>query len=408
MPDHHRPRRRRRTWAHLARGGAAASLLGLGAYATDAAAVESQFHGFAAQGFVLTDHHDYFGDSQEGEFDYQEIGGSVAFQLLPNLTASAEAFLREAGTADDNDPRLNFALVDYRFRSSPTFNLGVRAGRVKNPHGFYNETRDVIFTRPSILLPESIYIESQGTSKLLFSADGGQLYGDWTIGSHLLSFASTVATNRKMDHQEERLLLGDDLAGIPLGLEITGFWNAMLSDTFGKWRLAFTHTDIHFRLDTPDDLIEGDFEVTLDVASLGWEGERWSFTAEYMVAANRIKELRFGPDTIRSTNHSDGGYLQAQYRLNPQWTLLARYDANFADRSDRSGRESSRETGERRFAAFAHDFVIGANWKSERHWGIWGEVHVSDGTLNLPTLENDDFSEHRWWTMLMLMAAYRF
>lgn len=407
MPDRRWPCGRRDEGSRVARGVVAAIAWCLSATATDAAAVETQFHGFAAQGFVLTDHYDYFGDSQDGELDYHEVGASVAVQLLPNLTASAEVFLRDAGTADDDDPRLNFALVDYRFISSPAFDLGIRAGRVKNPHGFYNETRDVVFTRPSILLPESVYIETQGTSKLLFSSDGGQLYGNWAVGDHMFSFASTVATDRELDEQEKRLLI--NLEGIPSDLEITGFWNVMLGDTFGKWRLAYTHTAIDFRLDTPDEFgIEGDFEVTLDVVSLAWESRRWAFTAEYMLAANKIKELRLGPDVVSSTNRSDGGYLQAQYRLDPRWTLLARYDANFADRSDRSGRDFSRETGERRFAAFAHDFTLGANWKSERHWGIWGEVHVSDGTLNVPALENDDFGKHRWWTMFMLMAAFRF
>lgn len=374
---------------------------------TQAAAIETQFHGFAAQGFVLTDHYDYFGDSRDGELDYHEIGASAAFQIRPNLTASAEVFLRDAGTADDDEPRLNFALIDYRLVSTPSTNLGLRAGRVKNPHGFYNETRDFIFSRPSILLPESVYIETQGTSKLLFSSDGAQVYGDWSGSEHTLAFAATVATDRQLDEQETRLLI--DLGGIPLDLEITGFWSLMVGDTFDKWRLSFTHTEIDFRLDTAQAYdIDGDFEVTLDVASLGWEGERWSFTAEYMVAANKIKSLRMGPDTVGSTNRSDGGYVQAQYRLNPHWTLLARYDVNFADRSDRSGREHSRETGDPRFTAFARDFTLGANWKSERHWGLWGEVHVSDGTLNVSALENDDLGKRRWWTTFMLMAAFRF
>ncbi|MGH8516824.1 MAG: hypothetical protein ACREUE_05140, partial [Panacagrimonas sp.] len=290
---------------------------------------------------------------------------------------------------------------------APMLDLGIRAGRVKNPHGFYNETRDVVFTRPSILLPESVYIETQGTSKLLFSSDGGQLYGNWAVGEHMLSFTSTIATDRDLDEQEERLLA--DLGEIPTDLEITRFWNLMLGDSFGKWRLAFTHTTVDFQLTTPDVFdIEGDFEITLDVLSVGWESERWAFTAEYMLATNKIKDFRVGPDAVSSTTRGDGGYVQAQYRAGPRWTLLARYDTTFADRSDRDGRDFARETGERRFAAFANDFTLGANWKSERHWGIWGEVHVSDGTLNVPALENDDFGKRRWWTMFMLMAAFRF
>jgi hypothetical protein len=406
MPDRGRSRECRVARWRRARRAAAVGLC-LSVIGPDAAAVETQFQAFAAQGFVLTDHYDYFGDSQDGELDYHELGASVAFQFVPNLTASAGVFLRDAGTADDDEPRLNFALVDYRVLSSPAFDLGIRAGRVKNPHGFYNETRDVVFTRPSILLPESVYIETQGTSKLLYSADGGQLYGNGSVGDHMLSFTSTLAMDRELDRQEKRLLI--NLGDIPSELEITRFWNARLADAFGDWRLSYTHTHIEFGLDTPDAFaIEGDFEVNLDVFSVGWEGARWSFTAEYMLAANKIMNLTIGGDTIRSTNRSDGGYLQAQFRLDPRWTLLARYDANFADRSDRSGRDFARETGERRFAAYAHDFVLGANWRTERHWGIWGEVHVSNGTLNVPALENDDFSKRRWWPMLMLMAAYRF
>lgn len=403
------PRCRCRPHGHTKGAGkvVAIACLLLSCVSTGAWAIEAQIHGFAAQGFVLTDHYDYFGDSQDGELDYHELGATVSLQLQPKLTASAGVFLREAGSADDGDPRLNFALLDYRIFSSPSFDLGVRAGRVKNPHGFYNETREVVFTRPSILLPESVYIETQGTSKLLYSSDGGQLYGTWAIADHMVSFASTVGTHRKLDEQERRLLV--NLGDIPLDLEITRFWNVMLGDTFGKWRVNFTHTAIDFRLETPDEFdIEGDFEVTLDVVSVGWQSERWEVTAEYMVAANKIKELRFGTDVMRSSTRSDGGYIQAQYRLDLRWTALARYDANFADRSDRNGRDFAKESGERAYAAYAHDFVLGLSWKSESHWGVWGEVHASDGTLNVPALENDDFSKRRWWTTFMLMAAFRF
>jgi hypothetical protein len=136
----------------------------------------------------LTDHHNYFGNSQDGELGYHEVGANVAFEILPNLTASAGVFLRDAGTADE------------------------------------------------------LYIETQGN------------------------------TDRELDEQEERLLV--DLEGIPSDLEITGVWNVMLGDTFGKWRVVFTHSAIDVRLETPVEVdIGGDFEVTLDVVSLGWEGD---------------------------------------------------------------------------------------------------------------------------------------
>ncbi|MEZ5578375.1 MAG: hypothetical protein R3F40_02450 [Candidatus Competibacteraceae bacterium] len=54
--------------------------------------------------------------------------------------------------------------------------LGQSFGRFKIPFGLYNDTRDVIFTRPTILLPQSIYQER--TRDLAISADGGIFYGE--------------------------------------------------------------------------------------------------------------------------------------------------------------------------------------------------------------------------------------
>jgi hypothetical protein len=270
----------------------------------------------------------------------------------------------------------------------------------------YHDTRDVIFTRPSILLPQSVYNETQGLSKLLFSSDGGQVYGDWTGGGHVLSFVSTVATNRKLDAGEKQLLV--NLGGLPLDLEITRLWNVMLHDDFGPWRLAFGYTDIRFAMQTADDVgITGNFDVRLWIASLAWEGERWSFTTEYTITPNEV-DLRVGDQQMHATTKPDGGYVQAQYRVTPQWSLLARYDLSYADRSDRSGRKFAEETGEPRYEMFGRDITLGANWRPDPRWGVWGEVHVTDGTVSVQPLENPDPPTHRWWTLFMLMAAVRF
>ena len=47
-------------------------------------------------------------------------------------------------------------------------------GRIKTAYGLYNTTRDVPFTRPSIILPQSIYFER--TRNLTVSADGADIY----------------------------------------------------------------------------------------------------------------------------------------------------------------------------------------------------------------------------------------
>src|SRR5579862_1797261 len=132
------------------------------ALCSSAQAIDYQVHGYAAQGFVLSSGDNFFGHSTNGSLDYYEAGLNAAVQLQSNLMIAAGGAIRTAGITDSGRPRLDYALLDYRFlpgiKSDAGFdaNAGLRVGKVKNPLSFFNETRDVIFTRPSILLP-SVY-----------------------------------------------------------------------------------------------------------------------------------------------------------------------------------------------------------------------------------------------------------
>jgi hypothetical protein len=57
--------------------------------------------------------------------------------------------------------------------------------RIKNPWGLYNETRDVAFTHPTIILPLT-YFERSRT--LMLATNGGQLYADYNTSLGNLSF----------------------------------------------------------------------------------------------------------------------------------------------------------------------------------------------------------------------------
>lgn len=368
-------------------------------------AADYQVHGFAAQGGVFTDHYDFFGNSSEGKASYYELGINGSLQLTPSLIASAQGILRDAGSTDSGKPRLDLALVDYRIHSTATHSLGLRAGRVKNPLGFYNETRDVIFTRPSILLPQSVYNETQGLRSLLFSSDGAQVYGDLQLGGHTASLTATVATDRKLGEQEKSLLV--NLGGEPFDLEITRLWSVQAMDAFGPWRFGYSFTSVGFSLETdPSFDLSADVDVEFHVVSAAWDGERLSLTAEYSALPQRAR-LVSGGASDHSSFTGDGGYLQAEYRVAPQWTVLGRYDLSFDDRADRYGRRYAEENpGAHRYEVFGRDLTLGVNWRSPMHWGVWGEVHLTDGALSVPALENDTY-DHRHWTTWMLMVAYR-
>jgi hypothetical protein len=397
--------RRRQSSRFGSRALAAVAALG---FSASASAIDYQMHGYAAQGFVLTSANDFFGDSTEGSFDYYEAGVSAVVQVRPGLLLAAQAAVRDAGISDDGSARIDYALADYRLVSDTTMQAGVRAGKVKNALGFYNETRDVVFTRPSILLP-SVYSDNQNQRSLIFTAPGAQVYGGKVTGRHEWSFSGTLNAERDVRRSDERLLI--DLT-VPFDLRIGDSWNAQIMDSIdgGKWQLAYSHFSGQFRMSTAVEIgLVGRFDVDLDVFSVRYNAARFTVTAEYVLIDNDNRLRLGGEPLLRQLIRADSGYLQAEYRVSPKWTLMTRMDSFYQNRNDRGGHQfAAQNPGADRRSQFSHDFTMGINWRPSERWGVWAEHHWINGTATLQALENPPPVRDRRWRMLMLMAGYRF
>jgi hypothetical protein len=378
-----------------------AMCLGVSAHAFD-----YQVHGYAAQGFVLSQDNNFFGDSTDGSFDYYEAGINAAVEVSPKLLLAAQAAVRDAGISDDGSARLDYALADYRLVSEATAQAGLRAGKVKNTLGFYNETRDVVFTRPSILLP-GVYSDNQNQRSLIFTAPGAQVYGSTFTGAHELSFTGTVNAERDVRESDERLLIK---LGVPFDLRIGDSWNVQLMDSIdgGRWQFAYSHFAGQFRMST-NITLTGRFDVDLDVFSARFNAERFTITSEYVLIGNDNR-LRLGSTPILHQRvAADSGYLQAEYRIGRQWTVMTRMDGFYRNRHDRSGREfAAANPGTDRRSQVSHDFMIGVHWLPDQHWGVWAEHHWINGTASLQSQENPPPVRDQRWSMLMLMAGYKF
>lgn len=373
-----------------------------------AGAVDYQIHGYAAQGYVLSSDNNFFGESSDGSFDYYEAGINAVVQARPNLLFAAQAAVRDAGVSDDGTLRLDYALADYRLWSESTTHAGLRAGKVKNALGFYNETRDVVFTRPSILLP-AVYSDNQNQRDLIFTAPGAQVYGSAVLGEHELSFSGTANAERDVRESSERLLIS---LTVPFDLRIADSWNAQILDSYhgGRWQFAYSHFSGQFRLKTAAEIgIAGRFDVDLDVFSARYNAEQFTVTAEYVLVGNDNYVTLGGIPLLRAEVTADSGYVQAEYRFHQRWGAMARVDAFYRDRNDRSGREfAAANPGIDRRSRVSHDSIIGINWRPDEHWGVWGEYHWINGTAALQTQENPSPLRKQRWSMLMLMAGYKF
>jgi len=367
-----------------------------------------QIHGFATQGIILTSDNNFFGDSNDGpSLDYTELGLNASWTPWPKLQFATQLLSRRAGEGNDGDIELDYGLVDYSLISNETDQWGLRIGRIKNPLGLYNETRDVAFTRPSILLPQSIYFDR--TRHLALSADGIHMYAEkrTPMGDFYLQFG---AVNPRVNALETELtLLGRDRPG-KLNSNMSYIGRLLFEKDNGQLRLALSGAEVNIGYDSalpfPTDLLEGSIRFQPWIISGQYNAERWSLTGEY--ALRKFKFNNFGG--IPNLDFSgESYYLQGTYRFTPEWEGVIRYDVLYANKEDRDGHAYAATTGRPAHNRFAKDLTLGVRWNITPEFMLRAEYHRVDGTAWLPLLDNPDLTTaEQNWDLFAILASYRF
>ena len=284
-------------------------------------------HGFASQAYVKTSDNRYFGpsDSGGGSWEFTELGVNLSWQALSNLQFAGQVGYRKAGHTERAEGRLDYGLADLAFYNSTDSRAGVRAGRYRIPLGFYNLTRDVANTRPSIFLP-AVYSDS--ARDVLLSLDGGMAYWEsrTAIGDFFLSGG---AGNLVFDKEQKEIAKATTSYVGQLLYELDG----------GRLRLALSGLDGKFDVVAPG--LQGTkAEGKLYVLSAQYNAETWSLTGE--IAPDSTSSISGAPPPFtfyNSTTKPLNYYLQGTYRLAPHWEALLRYDVAYKDKDDKSGRK---------------------------------------------------------------------
>lgn len=340
--------------------------------------LDYQIHGFGSQGYIKTSGNDFYGDSTDGSFDYYEVGLNGIVSFNPSFSISGQILAREAGEPDDGDVRVDYAFLDYQMITLETSRAGARLGRVRNPLGFYNESRDVLFTRPSILLPQSIYLEGTGVRELLFSSDGVQFYGDWDHDAHHTAFKLNIAIDEDVSSTTRNNFTGGgaSIGGLTVNdmtLNSPLYMQILHEHDGGKMRYALSYLEASLEATFsvgPFIFPPATIDSELVILSAQYNAEKWSLTSEY-----NITTTEFNFSGMTGENKSDGMYLQGEYRFTPQWTGLLRYDVTYANRNDRGDTDS-------------RDTTLGFTWKFHSNWILMGEFHNIDGTSGIPRSDN--------------------
>jgi len=366
-----------------------------------------QWHGFAALSAVKTDRNAFFGDSEDLSFDFREAGINASYRLNSRVLLSGQVLSRRAGELYDGSPQVDYALVNVTLAESLSNRTALHLGRIKNPLGLYNATRDVPCTRPGIFLPQSLYFDK--TRNTMLATDGVMLSSQWRTGRGDISF--DIGAGRPLvDKNFEWAMLGLDFPG-----KLDPGWDALVA---ALWyhspdeRLRLGISGLSAKSDYEPgggfDLQAGELSVNMALLSAQYDWYRWSLAAEYLYLPLRWEN--FGPLMPFDESNGESYYLQGMYRPRRDIELMARWERGVTDRDDRGGfAQAERALGLLpHFDFYDRSWTFGATWHVSRHLMLRGEYSQRSGTYVLSSRENLPEDLSRKWHIFAAQIALRF
>jgi hypothetical protein len=375
-----------------------------------AAAVELgqgvQAHGFFSQALSHTSDNNVGGDSDDGvATDMREIGANLSWRPSPDWLLSGQVLARWAGESDTGDLRLDYGFVDRTLLSDVDTSVGLRLGKIKNPYGFYNTTRDVARTRPGIIMPQSVYMDR--LRNFFLAAPGIGFYGNHEGKTGNLSWQISTLQPEVDDPDLTYFMLGPLARG---HFEGKNSWlgQALYESDGGRWRVGLSLGEMAMKYQPSGAVVDftaGQTRLPTGVLSLEQNTEHWSFTGEY--SQTSVHSSGYGSPAIEKDNTAEAWYVQATRRWGDGWQGFLRYDVFYVDKSDPDGSDFAAAFRLPAHLRFAKDWSIGVRRDIGR-WTWSGEWHHVDGTAWLSPADTPIRDLVRRWDMLLLQGAWYF
>jgi hypothetical protein len=377
---------------------------------------ELELHGFFTQHAIHTSDNNMYGKSDDSvSWDFTEAAVNLYYAPFEKLSFSFQGLYRNAGEVDKDSFDTDYLFSDIMLNHYAQGNYGVRLGRVKNPLGLFNETRDVAFTTPSIILPQGIYYDR--SRSLFLSSDGMQLYWQHLMPSGDLSVKLNLGKNRNDNDELLKAVIPYPTSIIPFSpqgdLETSashiGQMGQIVYEHNGGemiYALSYANVSLFYKPAANDLFTDGETDFELYILSAQYNGEKFSLIGEYLYQNNNFTD--FGPLYPDASSKTTSWYAQLNYRFMPKWQVYGRYAENFLNKDDRNGSNNDL-IGAPRHIAFSKSSMLGIRWDINASMMLRAEYHYIDGTSWLTSADNPDQSLTRqYWDMLALQFSLRF
>ena len=371
-----------------------------------------RWNGYISQSAIYTSDNNFFGQSGDSiSFDYTELQLLVSTTFLRNFQFSGSLLSRRAGEIDDGKPRIDHAFIDYTIFNNLDWMFSARAGRIKYPIGFYGETRDVAFTRPSLLLPQVLYVER--FRDLLYTADGigTTIRRSWGVNDLTIDLVHSTFKNEP-DAESFDEVLQTDVSG-DIFQNSCGAARILFSHDGGRFRAGLTHGSVDYDINnmvTPYGINNINIFSAATVLSAEYNAKKYEIVGEYALLRNKVKNAHPFPDI-----DTDGiaYYLQGRYRLTDKWEFLLRGEALFMDKDDKYGEQFHAFSVARGQPISAHSryakgAVFGIGWHATSSILARLEYSYNEGTGWLPAEDNTNNLLSKHWQMVIAQVSYRF
>ncbi|BAJ03663.1 hypothetical protein SVI_3692 [Shewanella violacea DSS12] len=364
---------------------------------------EWQLNGFVGQGFIAADDTQFVVGEDDTSFNITEAAFAVSWKPMEHIRIASALSYRQWGSLAEGGANFDYLFVEYSHQVGDGI-LGIRGGLFKNETGFYSSTRDVPFTRPSIMLPQSIYSDYFRDAQL--HIEGGDLFGMHQIWNGAIDWHVSVG---KVDVTE-------DLDRNVMGSEKLGCFG---SERYYSGDIEFQNDNLRFGLTYYDaEVSYHPYEETYypgDIRLKNWvvsgQLRYWilEFTAEYMTGDRLINGLVFPPMADEFVDSGIGYYLDFRAYLPHEVELFVRFDKHIDDKDDADGKEFEATTGLPAYFSYTDDWTLGARWFLNSDWLLAAEFHWVEGASWVtPIVAPDPSKQSKHWSMFALQLSYRF
>ncbi len=372
-----------------------------------------QVSGFVGVGGATTSANGFLGSRKSIHLIEAGLRGSA--NLPYNLSFTGQLVYLDFGELfEGNGVRLDFASLNWHNNALGVGEQEISLGRIKVPMGIYNQSRDMPFSRPSIMLPQSVYMDM--LRNMMITVDGVYLGSTHQVGLGTLRVSAGGGA----------LHFDDSFNQVALAPGVQGRWqeddawfiDARIERPNLQFALSYASIEPRYQAAMGDvwppylagvelPVIDGQFSMDSTVASAQyWQGS-WELTSE--VAVRTMTARGFNPFDQLTKRRMVGLYLQGRYHLSTTLTLLMRWERFFRNSLDRDG-ELFKQRGAPTWLGHTMTQAVGLQWQPAARWMLAVEVHNINGSGWLPPLSHHTPSsaEKRDWHLGLAQLSYRF